>query len=121
MEDSRRDDRANGQDGYSKELRRRTRLGIDARRLRCLLGGGEGFANEDKSPRYGELLQMEVVNEKGKNAEHDGRGEELAGSNQVKGEGWVERGLFGNFGSGCFVHDGLLLTNCGEVGALSPE
>lgn len=47
------------------------------------------------------------MNEKGEDAEHDGRGEELAGSNQVKGEEWVKRGLFGDFGSGCFVHDGL--------------
>lgn len=66
---------------------------------------GGGGANKDECPRHGELFEVEIVNEKGEDAEHDGRGEKLAYSDQVKDEGWVERGLFGDFGSGSLKHD----------------
>lgn len=49
----------------------------------------ERGANEDECPRYGEVFKVEVVNEKRENAEHNGRGEKLASSDQVKGTGWV--------------------------------
>lgn len=47
------------------------------------------------------------MDEKGENAEHDGGGEKLAGSDQVKDEWWVERGLPGDCGSAILIHDEL--------------
>lgn len=64
-------------------------------------------ANKNECPGYGKLFKVEVVDEKGEDAEHDGGGEKLAGSDQVKDEGWVERGLLGNFVSAFFIHDEL--------------
>ena len=46
------------------------------------------------------MLNVEIVDEEGENAEDDGGGKQLGHSEQVEGEGRVDGGLLGDSGAG---------------------